>query len=174
MVKRELSMDKAMRMKYLIIALSAMFIVSMKSPATANESTPCFQFFSEKNWVNAHEHCLREANLGELKAQKNIALLFHTGRSGQKNLRHALKWYLAAAKQEDVNSQEVVGMLYYAGTGVPQNYLQAHVWSNIAASNGSNSAAQTRRDAEHWMTPEQIAEAQARAQRCLESNYADC
>ena len=60
-----------------------------------------------------------------------------------------------------------LGTMYYEGKGVPQDYIQAHMWSNLAASRFSASRADGRdfsvklRDiAASKMTPEQIAEAQ--------------
>ena len=40
---------------------------------------------------------------------------------------------LAAAEQGDVFAQFNLGHLYDNGDGVPQDYVQAHMWSNLAA-----------------------------------------
>jgi hypothetical protein len=49
------------------------------------------------------------------------------------------------------------------------------MWFNIAAANDdSEQAAQNRASIAALLTPEQIVEAQQRAQDCLSSNYTDC
>ena len=43
----------------------------------------------------------------------------------------------AAAKQGDAVAQFALGHMYYNGKGVPQDYVLAHKWSNLAASRSS-------------------------------------
>jgi TPR repeat protein len=57
--------------------------------------------------------------------------------------------------------------MYGNGKGVPQNYVQAHMWFNLAAARfpasdaeSMNQAVQDRDLAASRMTPEQIGEAQ--------------
>ena len=61
-----------------------------------------------------------------------------------------------------MKAQFLLGTMYFAGTGVPQDYLEAHRWANLAASRKSgDSGYRTLRDLiANAMTPEQIAEAQ--------------
>ena len=47
-----------------------------------------------------------------------------------KGFAEALKWYLRAAKQGDVEAQIHAGNIYRDAT----DYIQAHMWYNIAAS----------------------------------------
>jgi uncharacterized protein len=59
--------------------------------------------------------------------------------------------------------QTVLGGAYYNGEGVPQDYVLAHMWFNLAASSSgplSHIAAYNREVVESKMTPAQIAEAQ--------------
>lgn len=85
-----------------------------------------------------------------------------------------MRWYYAAAVQGSSFAQHELAVSYANGEGVTQNNVQAHVWFNIASANGSESAAEGRNRVAALMTPQQIAEAQTRAQRCLDSNYTDC
>lgn len=73
--------------------------------------------------------------------------------------RRAIGLGLAAAQ---VN----LGLMYANGRGVPQDYVQAHLWLNLAAA-GSPEKAETRKGAAEnrdivaaKMAPQQIAEAQ--------------
>jgi TPR repeat protein len=53
--------------------------------------------------------------------------------------------------------------LYGNGQGVAQDYIQAHMWSNLAAGSGFQDATAYRDDLAKNMTPTQIAEAQKQA-----------
>jgi TPR repeat protein len=50
--------------------------------------------------------------------------------------------------------------MYLFGHGVPQDYVIAHQWLNLAAANGYKTAQEGRDLAAAQMTPAQIAEAQ--------------
>lgn len=77
--------------------------------------------------------------------------------------QQAAKLLLAAAEAGDTEAQHQLGRLYIQGTGVEQDYVQAHKWLNIAAAGGSSAALELRTVAADLMVPEQIAEAQAQA-----------
>ena len=64
--------------------------------------------------------------------------------------------------------------MYYEGKGVPQDYVYAHMWANIAASGGQKNAVKFRNLVEEEMTPSQIAEAQKLARECVRKAYKDC
>lgn len=81
------------------------------------------------------------------------------------NLPEALMWYRRAAEQADVNSQATLGFAYERGIGVPQDYIEAHKWYDLAASGAkyadTHNSILARRDALALkMTRAQIAEAQ--------------
>jgi hypothetical protein len=50
--------------------------------------------------------------------------------------------------------------MYANGQGVPQDYVAAHMWLNLAAAQGNANASESRDIVANRMTPEQIAEAQ--------------
>ena len=50
--------------------------------------------------------------------------------------------------------------MYSNGEGVPQNYIQAHMWFNLAGARGDEDARKARDVVKDRMTPEQTAEAQ--------------
>lgn len=47
---------------------------------------------------------------------------------------HIVKSSIPLSSCDDADAQFNLGVMYYKGRGVPQNYLQAHVWANLAAS----------------------------------------
>ena len=80
----------------------------------------------------------------------------------------ALRWYHMAADRGYANSQFNLGLMYYLGADVPQNYVLAHMWFNLSAAHFPASGNELRlravamrdRLARNAMTPAQIAEAQ--------------
>ena len=67
-----------------------------------------------------------------------------------------------------------IGVMYYNGDGVPQDNVLAHVWANLAASQGHEGAAQLREEFAELLTAGDLAAAQEIARRCLEQEYRDC
>ena len=86
----------------------------------------------------------------------------------------AVKWYTLAAEQRDARAQFNLGRMYAKGEGVLQDYVYAHMWWNIAASNGDEYGAELRDDVEKEMTPSQIERAQDLARECVAKNYKGC
>ena len=75
-----------------------------------------------------------------------------------------MKWYRRAAEQGYGNSQNNLGNMYADGLGVPRDYIQAHMWFNLAStiSEGKlgEEAANNRDSVAKIMTEEQISTAQ--------------
>ena len=77
----------------------------------------------------------------------------------------ALQEFKPLAAQGDPMGQFYLGLMYYKGQGVPQDYVQAYMWIDLAASRFAPGAYQDlavkQRDiVAAKMTPAQIAEAQ--------------
>ena len=72
----------------------------------------------------------------------------------------ALEQWRAAAASEDRRAMLALGRLFVRGLGVPQNYVRAHMWLNLAAARGEAAAAQERDALAAKMTPSERAEAQ--------------
>ena len=60
----------------------------------------------------------------------------------------------------DPRSQKLVGLMYRDGQGVPQDFVRAHQWLNLAAASGDGEAASARDELAQRMERGQIAEAQ--------------
>ena len=75
----------------------------------------------------------------------------------------ALKEWRAAADAGDRRAMLALGRLYMRGLGAPQDYIEAHVWFNLAAARGEMAAAKERDALAAKMTTQQIASAQERA-----------
>ena len=81
------------------------------------------------------------------------------------NLNEALIWYRRGADQGDTDLQVVLGLAYAEGLGLPQDFVEAHKWYNLAASRVKYADMRAdlmkrRDDLAAKMTAAQIAEAQ--------------
>ncbi len=84
----------------------------------------------------------------------------------------ALREWRPLAEQGVVVAQYNLGVTYYKGQGVPQDYVQAHMWFNLAVSNlaadaDRDKAVLNRDIVAYRMTPAQIAEAQRLAREWM-------
>ena len=80
----------------------------------------------------------------------------------------------ALAEEGIAGAQYKLGLIYANGDGVLQDYFRAHMWLNIASSQGNAFAPVDRNVAAGLMMPDQISEARTMARQCMASNYADC
>jgi TPR repeat protein len=67
--------------------------------------------------------------------------------------------------QGDSTNLYKLGLIYSTGQDV--DYVQAHMWFNLAASRGSEAAKECRRELADMMSKDLIAEAQRRAREWL-------
>jgi TPR repeat protein len=103
----------------------------------------------------------KAADQGDPNAQYLLGLLYDL----RENYAEAVKWFRKAAEQGAPKSQHQLGLMYDSGHGVPQDYVQAHMWLNLAAARFTdtdmrNSAVKDRNSVAAKMTPAQLAEAQ--------------
>ena len=75
----------------------------------------------------------------------------------------ALREWQASANAGDAKAMLALGRLYLEGRNVPQNYIRAHVWFNLAASRGEAEAVLERDALTSHMDPDQVAKAQEQA-----------
>jgi TPR repeat protein len=80
----------------------------------------------------------------------------------------------ALADQGMAAAQYNLGNRYYFGEGVPENNIRAYVWWSMAKTQGYTGAVTNIDILKPKMTPQQIADGQALASKCYESNYKDC
>jgi hypothetical protein len=82
----------------------------------------------------------------------------------------AMTWFRKSADQRNNDAQLFLGSMYILGQGAPLDYVQVHLWFNLAAARASNAqmhglALKYRDSVEAQMTPEQIMEAQKLARQ---------
>jgi hypothetical protein len=100
--------------------------------------------------------------------------MYYSGKGVPESDAEAVKWYRKAADQGNVYAQFELGLMYESGIGVPENNIGAYAWWSMAKTQGHANAAIGIEELKTEMTPQQIADGQALATKCYESNYNDC
>jgi TPR repeat protein len=60
--------------------------------------------------------------------------------------------------------------MYASGNGVPEDLVSAHMWFNLSAAQGNETAQSNGERIEQYMTREQIAEAQRLSREWIETH----
>ena len=82
---------------------------------------------------------------------------------------------IEGAKGGEGKSQHTLGFLYESGSlGMMQKYIYAHMWYNIAASNGTKDSLRSRDNLAKKMTAGDISKAQQLARECVAKDYKGC
>ena len=82
----------------------------------------------------------------------------------------ALREWRPLAEQGHASAQSTLGFMYSKGQGVPQDYIQAHKWYNLAAVQGDKTAAENRDIVANKMTPADVSKAQKLAREWWEKH----
>ena len=114
-----------------------------------------------------YEEALRWARLaaeqGNVRGQSLLGAAYYSGNGVARDPAEAARWARLAAEQGDAGGQMVLGVLYLNGTGVPQDDVSAYMWLTLAASDSETvTEGRILSLLAKRMTPEQIAEAEAR------------
>lgn len=109
------------------------------------------------------------AEKGDADAQHRIGEGWLGGIGVVEDIDEALHFLGKAADQGYVRAIRTVGYMYQTGWKVPQDFVLAHKWYNIAASLGDEKSGLDRDEVARLMTPGQIAEAQKLAREWVAS-----
>ena len=114
------------------------------------------------------EEALRWARLaaeqGDAFGQTVLAYLYANGNGVAQDHEEMARWGRLAAEQGYSGAQGFLGMMYMFGRGVEQDWVTAYMWLTLGEAGGEAGGARAMLDdLAGRMTPEQIAEAEARA-----------
>ena len=99
------------------------------------------------------------ANLGDPRAQYDLAVLYDKGLGVPQSDAEALRWYTRAADQGDARAQYNLGLMYMNGQGVEPNLVLAYYWISLSAAQGNPNAPPARDYLTEKMTQAQVEEA---------------
>ena len=101
------------------------------------------------------------AEQGLAPAQYYLGLMYDIGEGGvPEDDAEAVRWYRAAAEQGNALAQSNLGVMYANGEGVPEDYVLAYAWMNLAGAQGVDRAQEAKDLLSSCMTSEQVARAQ--------------
>ena len=86
----------------------------------------------------------------------------------------AIRLFRPLAEQGNAKAQNVLGVMFRKGEGVPKNPARAHMWFSFAAKRGEAGARAELREVSRTMTAQEISQAEAMAKACEASNYRAC
>jgi TPR repeat protein len=101
----------------------------------------------------------RAAEHGDTDAQVSLARLYMKGHGVPQSYIKAIKLLERAAARKSAEAQYLLGLIYWEGRGVPRDKILAHMWFNLAASQGHQLASSLRDVVATEMVPDQLAEA---------------
>jgi hypothetical protein len=118
---------------------------------------------AKKDPAEAARWYRKGAEQGLAKAQNNLGLMLVAGDGVKQDEAEAAKWFRAAAEQGFANGQYNLGMSLRDGHGVEKDPVQAHQWLALAARQNFPGSADSLKELEARMKPEEITEAKKRA-----------
>ena len=86
----------------------------------------------------------------------------------------AIRLFRPLAEQGNARAQNVLGVMFRKGEGVPKNPARARMWFSFAAKRGEAGAKAELREVSRTMTAQEISQAEAMARACEASNYREC
>jgi TPR repeat protein len=87
-----------------------------------------------RDYKQAAEWFRKAAEKNDIAAEMRLAALYRDGsKTFPRDMVQAADWYRKAAEQGDAIAQGTLGTLYSMGQGVPQSYVEAYYWLDLAA-----------------------------------------
>jgi TPR repeat protein len=106
--------------------------------------------------------CRRAAEQGMADAQESLGRAYLNGHNGvEEDVYEAVKWIRMAAGQNSATAQYLLGVVNFGS----QRPIIAYAWMSIAADNGDPDAIEFMQVFDYDLTPEQIEEGKALADR---------
>jgi hypothetical protein len=93
--------------------------------------------FAHQHYTRSTSTFMRRAKLGQAIAQTYLGYMCANGLGAPQNFFHevtTVKWLRRAADQGYPAAQFLLGLTYDKGHGVRQDFIEAEVWPDLAAS----------------------------------------
>ena len=96
------------------------------------------------------------AEVGHVEAQYQLGVMYAVDGA---DYTEGTKWFRMAAEQGHSEAQYNLGVIYASGLGVPESFVQAYPWADMAAEQALEVAVQFKESLEKHMTAEQLEQA---------------
>ena len=146
-------------MRLIIATVMAFFLAGVASAQTFDDAQQAWLTRDSRTAMRIWHEL---AENGDLQSQVRLAQIYEIGRVNHvyPDIVVSARWWRAAAEQGDGGSQWRLGQFYINGEGVPQDFVLAYMWLNLAAARGFGVAAMDRDRVARVMTRSDISEAQ--------------
>jgi TPR repeat protein len=130
----------------LALAALIVFVAASLFGETARAGTDEDQFrrgltaFNTGDYATAFQLWRPLAERHEPRSEASIGFMYHRGLGVAVDDREAAVWLGRAAEQGQAEGQLMLGILSYYGRGVPQSYVRAYAWCELAETNGNADA----------------------------------
>jgi len=114
--------------------------------------TAADQAYSSGDYAVAAALYRRDAELGVVAAQVNLAFLFLDGQGVTQDPAQAASWFSRAAEQGNSEAQQNLGVLYRDGRGVAVDGVESAKWFRLAGASADAASV------ESGLSPDQKAE----------------
>lgn len=109
----------------------------------------------------------KSANQGFAPAQYALGQAYYNGQGVIQDYKEAVKWTKKAAEQGFTKAQSWLGFYY---TAILKDFVTAHMYLNIAATNGDKKAIEMRSKVIEMMSPSELKEAQELAREWMRTH----
>jgi TPR repeat protein len=125
-------------MSNLNTSITALIFICLIIPASFAAPHPGMseadEAYSQEHFEEAAKLYRRDAELGMISAQVNLAFLYMDGQGVNQNYQEAANWFRRAAENGNNEAQYNLAQLYQEGKGVNKNLKYAYQWFEIAGS----------------------------------------
>jgi len=138
--------------------------LSQEGPKQKNESEAAsIAAYTRGDYKAAADGFTILAEQGESESQSFLGVMYEHGTGVPKDEQQASIWYRKAADQGNPRGQSNLGVMYANGSGVPKDEQQAYFWWLLSSAQGVAESVKNWDIIEQQLTPQQRANAQARA-----------
>jgi len=124
-----------------------------------------FGWGAERDHAVAARWFTTAAEQSHPEAQFEIGIYYKDGRGVTRDMVKSAEWFLKSSEQGVGIAQLNLGRYYLTGTGVARDPVAAYYWLTAAANNGYMDGLALRVQAAKELSPEQVAETNARAKQ---------
>ena len=96
-------------------------------------SVSCSSAFGSKDWPSALGACTRDAQAGDVNAQRDLGAMYLQGYGVTRDPTQAFTWFKKAADAGSRDGAYQLALMYEAGRGVPRDATQSTAWYKKAA-----------------------------------------
>ena len=145
-------------------------------PPGAAATTNTIESNDRRRPVRTRRDLETRADRGDAEAQFMLGAMYAAGIVVDQNAVEAAQWFRRSAEQGYVLSMLPLARAYWDGQGVPQDFVSAHLWFNVAASQLAGEdrmvAVEGRDQVQAEMSQSQVTEAQRLARQHSETAVA--